>query len=116
MILKWFCKFALLLIASFLLLILSLFIPKPLVFPEKTVDLGYPLGFFTLEMSGNKGSTHLSGAPDEYLGSRKFNLLSVWEEYAEFSISDFIGSLMIVFLALLFILLFVNTIKTLNKA
>ena len=85
---------------SLIILIGSLFISKPTVFPNREVRLGCPIHFFTLDFSGNRGGTTLSGAPDLFLKSSKFNILSAREEFGLFSWPRFISSYLIIFFVL----------------
>lgn len=85
---------------SLIILIGSLFISRPTVFPSREVRLGYPIHFFTLDFSGNQGGTTLGGAPDLFLKSNNFNILSAWEEFGSFSWPRFISSHLIIFFVL----------------
>ncbi len=72
----------------------TLFIPRPVQFPERIVKLGYPISFVTLDFSTL--TTPMGGAPDYVLERRKFNITSSWENTTRKSQSRFIISYMIV--------------------
>ncbi len=83
---------------SLTLLSTTLLISQPVEFPERKISLGYPIHFYTLDFGSPY--TSMGGAPDEVLQSRRFNILSSWEEYAQFSWSNFVISYVIIFLGI----------------
>jgi len=74
------------------------FIRRPVQLPERTVKLGYPISFVTLDFS--EPVTAMGGAPDYVLARSKFNIKSSWEERTEVSRSMFILSYVIVLFAI----------------
>ena len=87
-------------LVSLFFLVGSLFISRSVIFPSREVRLGYPIHFFTLDFSGNRGGTTLSGAPDQVLERSKFNILSAWEEFGSFYLQGLISSYLIIFFVL----------------
>jgi hypothetical protein len=87
----------------------TLFISRPVEFPDRIIKLGYPIPFYTLDL----GSPHTSmgGATDEYLTRRNFNILSSWEQYVQVSWRNFIGSYIIIFLIIEVVYLVVGYAK-----
>lgn len=82
-------------IVSFLILHGTLFISQPVNFPERKVFLGYPIHFYTLDF-GSGGN--MAAAPEQFLRSTEFNILSSWEQSVETSLINKIGSFLIIFL------------------
>ena len=76
----------------------SLFIPRPVKMPERTVHLGYPISFVTLDFSDQ--ATPMGGAPDQLLARNKFNITSSWENRAYRSRKNFALSYAIVLFSL----------------
>jgi len=76
----------------------TVFIPRPVQLPERTVKLGYPISFVTLDFSTL--TTPMGGAPDDFLARNKFNITSSWENTTEVSRFRFIISYVIVLLAI----------------
>ena len=72
----------------------SLFIPKPVKMPERTVHLGYPIPFVTLDFGDQ--ATPMGGAPDHLLARNKFNITSSWENRVYRSRKNFVLSYAIV--------------------
>ncbi len=82
---------------SIVFLLGTLFIKQPGDLPTRYVRLGYPIHFYTLDFSGDRGGTHMSGAPDGFIASGRFNILSAWEEFGQTSWWRLILSYLIIF-------------------
>lgn len=93
---------------TLVIIIGTLFIKQSVEFPERKIELGYPIHFWTLDFSGNRGGTTMNGSPDIYLKNRKFNILSSWEEYVETSWINFILSYLIIFFIIEGVVLLIN--------
>ena len=72
----------------------TLLIPRSVKFPERVVELGYPVSFMTLDFGPN---TRGGGAVDNYLKRRRYNIKSSWERPTETSWPRFILSYVILF-------------------
>jgi len=72
------------------------FISRPVRLPERTVSLGFPVSFVTIDFS--KPTTQMGGAPDDFLRRGQFNITSSWEEPTEVSRVKFLLSYAIVLL------------------
>lgn len=75
----------------------TVFISRPVQLPERTLSLGYPVSFVTVDFSNP--ATAKGGYPDYVLKRSKFNIKSSWETPTEVSRLRFILSYAIVLFA-----------------
>ena len=106
-------KHLFLLALALIIVVGTLFIPQSVKFPDRKVELGYPIYFETLDF-GNP-YTSMGGAPDSYLRSRKFNIMSSWEEYVQTSWRNLTISCIIIFLAIEGTIILIDRAKALNS-
>lgn len=102
-----------LMLLALALLTTTLFISQPVEFPERRINMGYPIHFYTLDFGST--NTSMGGAPDEFLRSRKFNYLSSWEERSQFSLPSFVVSYIIIFLGIECTILVFHRVKQLGR-
>ena len=91
-------KYLILLFLVYVIVWSTVFIARPVQLPQRTVQLGYPVSFVTLDFS--TPTTPMGGAPDSFLKRNKFNITASWENTAEVSRSRFMLSYVLVFLAI----------------
>lgn len=94
-----------------ILLAATLFIKQQVEMPSRLVKLGYPLHFYTLDFSGIRGSTTLSGSPDSYLQENRFNITSSWEEFGEVNWFYLILSYALIFISVTLIQIIISKIS-----
>ena len=87
----------------------TLFISRPVNFPERKVNLGYPISFYTLDFSST--NTSMGGAPESYLKSRKFNAISSWEQSSQWNWQSYMISFTTIFFVFEIIYQIFNIIK-----
>ena len=85
----------------------TLFIKQPVTFPGRTVELGYPIHFVTLNFNVDQ-QTSMSGAPDSFLEESKFNILASWEQNSKKSQINYILSNLIIFFILEIVYFLIN--------
>lgn len=111
--LKKMVKHAAIAIITLVITIGTLFISRPVEFPDRKVKLGYPIYFGTLDF--DSPYTSMGGAPESYLRSRKFNILSSWEEHIQTSWGNFAISYTIIFLAIEAMAVLIDRTRTLSS-